>query len=150
MLSARELSYQNLQTRAAAWSTAHLTPTHGYGVVVGPVNPITPEGLPELWVKDIPPQSEGFTRVTRPEIYFGEISNDYVLVRTRSQELDYPAGDQNVYSSYAGRGGIPLTSWLRKVLFAARFGEIKLLLSNDLATDSRLTLYRTVVDRVRM
>src|SRR6058998_4408849 len=80
MLSPRELSYQNLQTRAGSWINEHLTFTHGYGVVVGPVNRITPEGLPELWVKDIPPQSEGFTRVTRPEIYFGEISNDYVLV----------------------------------------------------------------------
>ncbi|PYM97954.1 MAG: UPF0182 family protein, partial [Candidatus Rokuibacteriota bacterium] len=149
MLSPRELSYQNLQTRAGSWINEHLTFTHGYGVVVGPVNRITPEGLPELWVKDIPPQSEGFTRVTRPEIYFGEISNDYVLVRTRSQELDYPAGDQNVYATYAGRGGVPLVSWLRKLVFAARFGEIKLLLSNDLTPDSRVMMYRTVGERVR-
>jgi len=149
MLSPRELSYQNLQTRAGSWINEHLTFTHGYGVVVGPVNRITPEGLPELWVKDIPPQSEGFTRVTRPEIYFGEISNDYVLVRTRSQELDYPAGDQNVYATYAGRGGVPLVSWLRKLVFAARFGEVKLLLSNDLTPESRLMMYRTVGERVR-
>src|SRR5262244_1921488 len=149
MLSARELSYQNLQTRAGSWINEHLTFTHGYGVVVGPVNRITPEGLPELWVKDIPPPREGFTRVTRPEIYFGEISNDYVLVRTRSQELDYPAGDQNVYATYVGRGGVPLVSWLRKLVFAARFGEIKLLLSNDLTSESRLMMYRTVGERVR-
>jgi uncharacterized membrane protein (UPF0182 family) len=149
MLSARELSYQNLQTRAGSWINEHLTFTHGYGVVVGPVNRITPEGLPELWVKDIPPQSEGFIRVTRPEIYFGEISNDYVLVRTRSQELDYPAGDQNVYATYSGRGGVPLVSWLRKLVFAARFGEIKLMLSNDLTPESRLMMYRTVGERVR-
>src|SRR5881296_1670395 len=147
MLSTRELSYAHLQSRI--WINEHLTFTHGYGVVVGPVNRITPEGLPELWVKDIPPQSEGFTRVTRPEIYFGEISNDYVLVRTRSQELDYPAGDQNVYATYAGRGGVPLVSWLRKLVFAARFGEIKLLLSNDLTPESRLMMYRTVGERVR-
>ena len=149
MLSARELSYQNLQTRAGSWINEHLTFTHGYGVIVGPVNRITPEGLPELWVKDIPPRSEGFTKITRPEVYFGEISNDYVLVRTRSQELDYPAGDQNVYATYAGRGGIQLVSWLRKLLFAARFGEIKLLLSNDLTPESRLMMYRTVGERVR-
>ncbi len=149
MLSARELSYANLQTRAGSWINEHLTFTHGYGVIVGPVNRISAEGLPEFFVKDIPPRSEGFPKITRPEIYYGEISNDYVLVRTRSQELDYPAGDQNVYATYAGRGGIPLTSWLRKVVFAARFGEIKLLLSNDLSTDSRLLMYRTVVERVR-
>ena len=148
MLSARELSYQNLQTRAGSWINEHLTFTHGYGAVVGPVNRISPEGLPEFFVKDIPPRSEGFTRITRPEIYFGEISNEYVLVRTRSQELDYPAGDQNVYTNYSGRGGIPITSWLRKAAFAARFGEIKILLSNDITTDSRMLIYRTVGERV--
>src|SRR5262249_59788841 len=91
---------------------------------------------------------ESFTRVTRPEIYFGEISNDYVLARTRSQELDYPAGDQNVYATYAGRGGVPLVSWFRKLVFAARFGEIKLLLSNDLTSETRLIMYRTGGERV--
>lgn len=147
MLSARELSHQHLQSRI--WINEHLTFTHGYGVVVGPVTRITPEGLPEFLVKDIPPRSEDFPRVTRPEIYFGEISNAYALVRTRSQELDYPAGDQNVYTSYQGRGGVPLSSWLRKVAFAARFAEVKILLSHDLTPESRVMLYRTVGERVR-
>jgi hypothetical protein len=147
MLSPRELSYQHLQSRI--WINEHLTFTHGYGVVVGPVNRITPEGLPEFFVKDIPPRSEGFPRITRPEIYYGEISNAYVLVRTRSQELDYPAGDQNVYTEYRGRGGVPLSSWLRKLAFAVRFGEIKILLSNDLTRDSRIMINRTVTERVR-
>ena len=148
MLSARELSYQHLQG-GPSWINEHLTFTHGYGAVVGPVNRITPEGLPEFLVKDIPPHSEGFPRITRPEIYYGEIGNEYVLVRTRSAELDYPAGDQNVYSTYRGTGGIPLTAFLRKLAFAARFGEIKILLSNDLTADSRLLMYRSVPERIR-
>ncbi|MBI3635968.1 MAG: UPF0182 family protein [Candidatus Rokubacteria bacterium] len=148
MLSPRELSYSHLQSRI--WINEHLTFTHGYGIVVGPVNRITAEGLPEFFVKDIPPRStDGFPAVTRPQIYYSETSNEYALVRTRSQELDYPAGDQNVYTTYTGTGGVPLSSWLRKLAFAARFGEIKLLLSNDLTPDSRIMIYRAVGDRIR-
>src|SRR5262252_8867353 len=148
MLSPRELSYAHLQSRI--WINEHLTFTHGYGAVVGPVNRITAEGLPEFLVKDIPPQSSsGFPKITQPQIYFGEVSNEYVLVKTRSQELDYPSGDQNVYTSYGGRGGIQLSSFFRKVAFAIRFGEIKILLSNDLTEQSRIMIYRTVGQRVR-
>src|SRR3989449_572324 len=148
MLSPRELSYQHLQSRI--WINEHLTFTHGYGAVVGPVNRITAEGLPEFLVKDIPPQSaSGFPKITRPQIYYGEVSNEYVLVKTKSQELDYPSGDQNVYTSYSGVGGIPLSSFFRKVAFAMRFGEIKILLSNDLTDQSRIMMYRTVTQRVR-
>jgi uncharacterized membrane protein (UPF0182 family) len=148
MLSPRELSYPHLQSRI--WINEHLTFTHGYGVVVGPVNRITAEGLPEFLVKDIPPASAaGFPKVTRPEIYYGEISNEYALVQTRSQELDYPAGDQNVYTTYAGRGGVELSSWIRKLAFAARFAEIKILLSNDLTPQSRIMMYRAVAQRAR-
>jgi uncharacterized membrane protein (UPF0182 family) len=149
MLSPRELSYQHLQTRGGSWINERLSFTHGYGVVVGPVNRITPEGLPEFFVKDIPPRSEGFIAITRPEIYYGEIANDYVLVRTRSSELDYPAGDQNVYATYAGPGGVAISSFLRKLAFAARFGEVKILLSNDLTPESRIMMYRVVGQRVR-
>jgi uncharacterized protein len=148
MLSPRELSYQHLQSRI--WINEHLTFTHGYGAVVGPVNRITAEGLPEFLVKDIPPQStSGFPKITRPQIYYGEVSNEYVLVKTKSQELDYPSGDQNVYTTYSGAGGIPLSSFFRKVVFAVRFGEIKILLSNDLTDQSRIMIHRTVVQRVR-
>jgi len=147
MLSARELSYPHLPSRV--WINEHLTFTHGYGLVAGPVNRVTPEGLPDLFVKDIPPISTGgFPKITRPQIYYGELSNEYVIVRTRSQELDYPSGDQNVYSRYTGRGGVPLNG-LRKLAFAMRFGEIKILLSDDLTAESRLMMYRRVAERVR-
>jgi uncharacterized membrane protein (UPF0182 family) len=148
MLSAREMSYQHLPSRV--WINEHLTFTHGFGLVAGPVNRITPEGLPDLFVKDIPPNvSGGFQKITRPEIYYGELSNEYVIVRTKSQELDYPAGDQNVYSRYSGKGGVPVDGFLRKLAFAIRFGEIKILLSDDLSAESRLMMYRRVGDRVR-
>jgi hypothetical protein len=148
MLSPRELSSQHLPSRI--WINEHLTYTHGYGVVVGPVNRISAEGLPEFFVKDIPPKSTpNFPKIARPEIYYGEVSNDYVVVRTRSQELDYPSGDQNVYSNYAGRGGIVVSSFLRKLAFAARFGEPKILLSNDLTPESRVMMHRTVAERAR-
>jgi uncharacterized membrane protein (UPF0182 family) len=150
MLSPRELSYQHLQG-GPNWINEHLTYTHGYGIVVGPVNRVTPEGLPEFFVKDIPPRSsDGFPKVTRPEIYYAEMSNNYALVRTRSQELDYPAGDQNVYTRYQGEGGIPIGSLARRLLFAARFGEPKIVLSDDLTAESRILIHRTVAERVRL
>ena len=147
MLSPRELSYRHLPSRI--WINERLTYTHGYGVIVGPVNRISPEGLPEFFVKDIPPVSTGFPKIARPEIYYGEISNDYVFVRTKSQELDYPAGDQNVYTRYAGRGGIPVGSFLTKLAVAIRFGEIKIVLSDDLTGESRIMIHREVAKRVR-
>ena len=148
MLSPRELSYQHLQS--PGFINERLTFTHGYGAVVGPVNRVTPEGLPELMVKDIPPHSSGgFPKITRPEIYYGEVSNEYVLVRTASQELDYPSGDKNEYTSYRGEGGIPLSSFVRKVAFAMRFGEFRILFSNDLTEQSRIMMNRTIAQRVR-
>jgi hypothetical protein len=147
MLSPRELSYRDLPSRG--WINERLTYTHGYGLVAGPVNRISPEGLPEFFLKDIPPAGSGLPNVTRPETYYGELGNDYVFVRTRSQELDYPSGDQNVYARYAGRGGIPVNSLLTKLAFAARLGELKVLLSDDLTADSRVMIYRDIGARVR-
>ena len=147
MLSARELSYQNLPSRI--WINEHLTYTHGFGVVMGPVNRITPEGLPDFWIKDIPPASTGPIKVARPEVYYGEIGNEYVFVKTRAQELDYPAGDKNVYSNYAGEGGVPIQSFLRKILFALRFGDVKIVLSNDIIGESRVMYYREIGERVK-
>ena len=148
MLSARELSYRDLPSRG--WINEHLTYTHGYGLVASPVNRITPEGLPDFFIKDIPPAvSGGVPKITRPEIYYGEIGNEYVFVRTRSQELDYPSGDQNVYTRYEGKGGIPVDSLIRKAAFAARFGALNVLLSNDLTPESRVMIYRDVGARVQ-
>ena len=147
MLSPRELSTSHLPSRT--WINERLTYTHGYGVVLGPVNRITGEGLPEFWIKDIPPVSQGPIKVTRPEIYYGEIGNEYVMVKTRAQELNYPSGDSNVYTTYTGRGGVPIGSYLRRLLFALNFRDVMLLLSNDIAADSQIMYYRQVEERIQ-
>ncbi|MBN1614469.1 MAG: UPF0182 family protein [Deltaproteobacteria bacterium] len=145
MLSPRELSYPSLPSRT--WVNEHLIYTHGYGIVMGPVNRISPEGLPEFFIKDIPPASTADIGVSRPEIYFGEASNEYVFVRTKRPEFDYPVGEKNVYTRYEGKGGVPL-SFLRKLLFAARFGALTIMLSDDIVAESRVMYYRDIRDRV--
>ena len=153
MLSARELSYQNLprdpRDADRQWINEHLQYTHGYGAVVGPVNRISPEGLPELFIRDIPPVSTVSLRVSRPEIYYGETANDYVFVKTRSQEIDYPAGDENVYTTYQGRGGVPVKSVWRRLLLALRFSSYRILLSPEIGPESRVIYHRQVAERVR-
>jgi hypothetical protein len=145
MLSPREISYAALPSRT--WVNEHLTYTHGYGVVMGPVNRITPEGLPEFFIKDIPPVVSTDIKVTRPEIYYGEQSNDYVFVKGKRPEFDYPVGEKNVYARYEGRGGVPLT-FLRKLLYAARFGAFTILLSDDITSETRVMYYRNIRERV--
>jgi uncharacterized membrane protein (UPF0182 family) len=145
MLSPRELSYRALPSRT--WINERIIYTHGYGVVLGPVNRISPEGLPEFFIKDIPPVSSADIKITRPEIYYGETSNEYVFVRTKREEFDYPVGEKNVYTQYQGKGGVPLSFW-KKVIFAIRFGSIDILLSNDVTGESRIMYYRKIHDRV--
>jgi uncharacterized membrane protein (UPF0182 family) len=148
MLSARELSHQHLPSRI--WINEHLTYTHGYGVVFGPVNQVTPEGLPEFFIKDIPPVSASAAiEITRPEIYFGELANDYVFVKTGAQELDYAAGEKNVYTKYEGKGGVPVGSFWRKLLFSARFATLKIALSSDITGESRILYHRQIQERVK-
>ncbi|MFY9463103.1 MAG: UPF0182 family protein, partial [Candidatus Sungiibacteriota bacterium] len=107
MLSPRELASASLPNRN--WINERLTFTHGYGVAAGPVNQVTPEGLPVLFVKDLPPKSEvKELEISRPEIYFGELSNDYVITKTKSREFDYPKGEENVYTTYEGKGGVEI------------------------------------------
>jgi uncharacterized membrane protein (UPF0182 family) len=147
MLSARELSHQHLPSRI--WINEHLTYTHGYGVVFGPVNQVTPEGLPEFFIKDIPPVSSDSIKITRPEIYYGELANDYVFVKTDASELDYPSGDQNIYTSYEGRGGVPIRSFWRKLLFSAHYATLRITLSRDITNESRILYYRQIQERVK-
>ncbi len=144
-LSPRELNSGSLQSRT--WINEHLTFTHGYGAALGPVNEFTKEGLPELFVRDIPPVSTTSIRIQRPEIYFGELLNEYCLIKTGAQELDYAAGDKNVYTVYRGEGGIPIEGLMRRLLFALRFGEWKILFSTDITAESRLMIYRRVLER---
>ncbi|WP_456370887.1 UPF0182 family membrane protein [Thermodesulfatator atlanticus] len=147
MLSARELSYEDLPSRS--WINERLVYTHGYGLTLGVVNEVTEEGLPKLLIKDIPPVSECDIKITQPAIYFGEISNEYVIVRTKAREFDYPAGEKNVYTSYNGKTGVKVGSPLRRLLFTMRFGSSKILLSGDITSESKILYYRSVAERVR-
>jgi uncharacterized membrane protein (UPF0182 family) len=148
MLSPRELSTESIPTRN--WINETLTFTHGYGLTLGPVNQVTPEGLPVLFIKDIPPVSSvGTIKVTRPEIYFGRISSDYVIVNTKSKEFDYPSGEENVFAEYSGARGVKIDSFFRKLAFAAYFHSMKLFLSNDVTRQSKVLFHRNIIERVR-
>ena len=125
MLATRELDQNQLQEEAKTWVNQHLTYTHGYGIVVSPVNQVTTQGLPDFTVKDIPPQGSTDLQILRPEIYYGEVGNEYVVVKTGAKEFDYPKGDANVFTTYAGTGGVGIGSVLRQAAFSARFGTIK-------------------------
>jgi uncharacterized protein len=145
-LSARELSAQSLPD--PNWVNQHLIYTHGYGLCLGPVNESTPDGLPVLFIKDIPPVSSIPLKVTRPEIYYGQLSNNYCFIRTGAKEFDHPSGEQNVYKEYQGSGGIPVAGFWRRLVFALRFGNINILLSGYLQPESRIMIYRRVLARV--
>lgn len=146
MLSARELNPAALPNRT--WINERLVFTHGHGLTLGPVNQVTSEGLPVLFVRDLPPVSTGDLQVSQPSLYFGELSNQYVIVNTRTGEFHYPKGEDNVFTRYEGRGGIPLDSLWRKILFAVHFRAFQILLNDDITPESRLMFDRQIRRRV--
>ncbi|HKP15981.1 MAG TPA: UPF0182 family protein, partial [Gemmatimonadaceae bacterium] len=149
MLSARELDTDALPTKG--FINEHLTYTHGMGVTLGPSNEVTTEGLPVLFIKDLPPVSSIALPIKRPQIYYGEQSNDFVLAPSRQREFDYPAGegDAAVYSTYDGRGGVPVSSFAARLLYALHFGSFNILLSRDVTDRTRILYNRSVGDRAR-
>ncbi|MGZ3332075.1 MAG: UPF0182 family membrane protein [Gemmatimonadaceae bacterium] len=144
-IAARELNSESLPTRT--FINSRLTFTHGMGVTMAPVNQVTSEGLPVLFIKDVPPVSTVSVKLTRPQIYYGELTNEYVFVGTGQPEFDYPAGDKNIYTKYTGRGGVPIGSFLRKVLYAFQFGSLKILLSDDIRGSARVLYRRNIMER---
>ena len=146
MLSARELSAEKLAAEAQTWINRRLLYTHGYGLTLSPVNEVGTQGLPVLLVKDIPPV--GDFNIEQPGIYFGEKTNDYVIVKTKTQEFDYPKGDENVYGQYQGRGGVSLDSFIRRVAYAWQLGDFNILISGELTSESRVLYYRNIRERV--
>jgi uncharacterized protein len=150
MLAAREITQDQLPEQAQTWVNRHLVYTHGSGVVLSPVNEAVEEGLPRLWVRDIPPRS-AFPElaITEPGIYYGELTSDYVIVATKDLELDYPSGDQNVYTTYEGRSGVLLNSPLKRLAYALRLGSRQVLLSGSITRDSQLLWRRTIAERVQ-
>jgi uncharacterized membrane protein (UPF0182 family) len=150
MLAARELNVDKLPESSRNWINEKLIYTHGYGITMNPVNGFTPEGLPTLLLSNMPVQSTvpGLT-VTRPEIYFGELTNTDVYVKTRQKEFNYPQGASNSLTSYEGTGGIPLGGFLRRMVIALDQSDLaKLPFSDDVNKESRLLMRRNLRDRV--
>jgi hypothetical protein len=148
MLAARELNKNQLPSRS--WVNVNLEFTHGYGVVMNPVDEVTSDGQPQFFIQDLPPQSRIDLEVTRPEIYYGELTNDTVFVGSGREEFSYPSGDQNVHTSYAGTGGVPLDNYLKRVAFAIREGDANILLSNEIDRDTRIQFHREIRQRVEI
>jgi hypothetical protein len=150
MLAARELNVEKLPESSRNWINEKLVYTHGYGVTMNPVNGFTPEGLPTLLLSNMPVQStvKGLN-VVRPEIYFGELTDTDVYVKTRQQEFDFPQGQTNSVTSYQGTGGIVLGGLMRRILLAAELDDLgKLPFSDDVNPQSRLLMRRNIRDRV--
>jgi len=150
MLAARELNIEKLPESSRNWINEKLIYTHGYGITMNPVHGFTSEGLPTLILSNMPIQSTvPNISVTRPEIYFGELTNTDVYVKTRQQEFNYPQGQTNSLTSYEGNGGILLGGFLRRVLIASDRGDLtKVPFSDDINAQSRLLMRRNVRDRV--
>lgn len=148
MLAAREVGVDRLTS--SSWLNTHLQFTHGYGVVGAWPDRATKQGRPELFLRDIPPVPSGQTdvQVKRPELYYGEEPDNYVIVRSREREFDYPDGNNNKYTSYEGRGGIPIGNVMRRLAYAVKFNDQKFLLTSSITGSSRVMFRRNVSERV--
>ena len=151
MLSGRELAIEK-NSDATGWVNQRISYTHGIGIAMVPVNEVTPEGQPRLWVRDLPPiSSNGAPSITEPRIYFGETDNHYVVVRARQAEFDFPGGGANgadTTTNWSGNTGVQLSSTLSRLLFATRFRDLDLLISNQITSDSQLLFHRTLSERL--
>ena len=148
LVSAREMNVTQLSEQAKTWINRHLIYTHGYGVVVSPVNKVGTDGLPELIVKDLPPKGTTDLTVTVPGIYFGEETVDYAIVGGTQKEFDYPVGGENATTTYSGKNGIPVASLVDRLAFAIRTGDVEILFSSAINADSRVLLRRVITERV--
>jgi uncharacterized membrane protein (UPF0182 family) len=147
LLSPRELNTASLPTRT--FINEHLTFTHGMGLTLSPVNEVTTEGLPILFVQDLPPRTTGELQISRPQIYFGELTEPHVFVNTKQREFDYPSGEANVFRAYTGTGGVTVGGVVRRSLLALHFGSSNILLSGDITAESRVLYHRQITQRVR-
>lgn len=150
LLSARELDPASLPTRT--FVNEHLTFTHGMGLTLAASNEVTPQGLPVLWMKDLPPTSTITQQARVPQIYFGELARTWVMAPSRQREFDFPSaeGDEAEYSTYTGKAGVPLNAYWRRLAFAMRFGSINILLSSDLTDSTKIIFNQQVRTRAQL
>lgn len=148
MLSVRELDFGKISPSAQNWINKHFQYTHGQGLCLSPVNEVTAEGLPEFFIKDIPPRSTVDLHIERPEIYFGEKTTYPIFVRTALEEFDYPLGDQNATTTYRLDRGLPINSAFMRLLMSWELGIYQILFTDYFTDDSRVLLHREVRDRI--
>ncbi len=148
MLSARELNPALLPPNAQTWVNRHVLFTHGNGVIMSSVTRKSAEGLPVFYLQDIPPIATGGPAVLEPRIYYGELTDTYVIVKGSTPEFDYPKGKDNAYAPYGGAGGVPVGRATRRALFAWYFNDPNLLISSYITGDSRIMFRRNIQDRV--
>jgi uncharacterized membrane protein (UPF0182 family) len=149
MISAREMESSNLPRQSQTFVNRYFKYTHGYGLTLAPVSDFTPQGLPNLLVKDLPPKvAYPELAVDRPEIYYGERTDHYVVANSEEAEFDYPRGDKNVYVRYQGSGGVPLTNFWRKLVYGWKFGGTQFLVSGYPTAQSRIMFRRQIEERL--
>jgi len=146
-LGVRELPISEIPDKAQTWVNRHLIYTHGYGLVMSPVNEITPNGMPVLYVKDIPTTTTVPLTLKQLGIYYGEETSQYVLVNTKVKEFDYPKGNQNIYSKYKGKGGVRISSWFKRLVYSWKLSDSKILFTGNLTNQSRIMFYRNIMQR---
>ncbi|MBN2008560.1 UPF0182 family protein [candidate division KSB1 bacterium] len=150
MVSARELELANLPAQSQTFVNQRFKYTHGFGLTLTTVSEFTPQGLPNLLIKDIPPKSAyPSLNVKRPEIYYGELTNTHVIVNSKEQEFDYPSGEDNIYVRYSGAGGVQISNLWRKFLFGWKFDGTRLLLSGYPTANSRIMFHRQIKERIK-
>ncbi|BAY08465.1 UPF0182 family membrane protein [Calothrix sp. NIES-2098] len=148
MLSGRELSYSQLPQEARTWVNQRLKYTHGYGLVMSPVNQVTSDGLPQLYIKDIPPVSQVDLQVSQPAIYYGEETNNYIFTGTKTPEFDYPLGGSNAFISYNGKGGVRIPTFWHRLAYGYDLNSLQILISNYFQPQSRIHYYRNIQQRL--
>ena len=145
-LTTREIDESKIDD---SWLNRHLKYTHGYGIALSRVDQVTASGQPDVLIGNIPPESEvAEIQIERPEVYFGELSNEYIIINTDEQEFDYPKGSSNAYTMYEGDAGIEL-GLLNRILFAIREGDVQMLVSTNIDSESRIIINRNVFDRIQ-
>ncbi len=149
MLAARELDYDQVPEDAQTWVNQRLKYTHGFGLVMSPVNRVTPQGLPNFFIQDIPPVSEVDLDLTESAIYYGEKTDNYIFTGMSTQEFDYPQGSKNAYTDYEGSGGISIPSFWQRLAYAYDFSDLKVLISNYFTNNSRVHYRRQIQARIK-
>ncbi|MGO9606915.1 MAG: UPF0182 family protein [Candidatus Binataceae bacterium] len=148
MLSAREMNVDQLPENAQTWVNQHLKFTHGAGIAMSPVNEKDTEGLPIFYIKNIPPASNVGFKIDQAGIYFGEEHDNYAIVDSATPEFDYPKGSDNVFSFYKGGGGVPVSGFLRRLLFSIFCKDINLLVTENIVPKSKIMFRRNILERI--